>query len=151
MPSPTSQQALARAAVGKGVRHGFSVPSPATEALPSAAMIFPDLPPLPVPDIQDTLSELKNNYQNSLQDAVITSEETTDQENESDPSFNMYHFLRRDSSLVDLAMLVSNVEPETMVSMEPTPVNELRNSTLSFVDFPHPDIDPSVNNDEPEE
>lgn len=151
MPSSTSHQALARAAVGKGVRHGFSVPSSATEALSSASMIFPDSPPLPVPDLQDSLSELTNNYRNSLQNAVKSTEDTKDQENESDPSFDMYHFLRRDSSLVDLAMLVSTVEPENMGSVEPTPVNEMRNSTLSFVDFPHQDFDPSINNDESEE
>lgn len=114
-------------------------------------MAFPDPPPLPLPDIQDSLSELTNNYRNSLQNAVITAEETKDQGDESDPSFTMYHFLRRDSSLVDLAMLVSNVEPENMGSIEPTPVNEMRNSTISFVDFPHEDFDPSINNDEFEE
>lgn len=134
MPSSSSHQELARTAVGKGVRHGYSVPSSVTAALPPEAIIFP---PLQIPDIQDSLSELHNNYRNSLHN------ETKDQSDEIDPSFNIYHFLRRDSSLVDLAMLVPNEELENMGSVEPTPVNEMRNSTATFVDFPHQDFDPS--------
>lgn len=137
MPSSTSHQELARAAVGKGVRHGYSAPSSATAALPLETTTFQDPPPLQIPDIQDSLSELTNNYRNSLQN------ETMGLSDEIDPSFNMYHFLRRDSSLVDLAMLVPNEELENMGSVEPTPVNEMRNSTATFVDFPHQDFDPS--------
>jgi hypothetical protein len=114
-------------------------------------MTFPDLPPLQIPDIQDSLSELTNNYRNSLQNAGRPAEKSNDQSDEIDPSFNMYHFLRRDSSLVDLAMLVPYEELVNMGSVEPTPVNEMRNSTMTFVDLPHQVYDPSITNRESEE
>jgi hypothetical protein len=152
--SSSSQQALAQAAVGKGVRHGFAVPAStshesATAALASASMIFPDPPQLELPDFQDSLSELTNNYRNSLQDAESSGDypgksanEMNEQTNESDPSFQMYNFLSRDSSLVDLAMLIpttnldSNEQLSEQTSVEPTPVNEMANTMMPFVDFP---------------
>eukprot|EP00544_Gedaniella_sp_CCMP2646_P015033 CAMPEP_0202485252 /NCGR_PEP_ID=MMETSP1361-20130828/4135_1 /ASSEMBLY_ACC=CAM_ASM_000849 /TAXON_ID=210615 /ORGANISM="Staurosira complex sp., Strain CCMP2646" /LENGTH=433 /DNA_ID=CAMNT_0049114105 /DNA_START=236 /DNA_END=1537 /DNA_ORIENTATION=+ len=144
--SSSSQQELARAAVGRGVRHGF-LPSAsagsATEALASSSMIFPDPPQLGLPDLQDSLSELTSNYQNSLQDAGANSAEqgsdgSASQHSGIDPFFQMYNFLSRDSSLVDLAMLVpTNAdEAETSASVDPTPVNEMSSSNIPFLDFP---------------
>lgn len=159
----SSQQELARAAVGKGVRHGF-MPSvatsagSATEALASASMFFPDPPNLGLPDIQDSLSELTNNYRNSLQaanepqanESTKSSEEGENQLN--DPSFQMYNFLSRDSSLVDLAMLVptangaeASSDQNSAASVEPTPVNEMRASSMPFLDF---GIEPPDDKDE---
>jgi len=162
--SSSSQQELARAAVGKGVRHGFlpssaAAAGSATEALASASMIFPDPPHLELPDIQDSLSELTNNYRNSLQDAEYqtsqSSEEAKAQSGERDPSFQMYNFLSRDSSLVDLAMLVPTTnadaaasEAGTVAPVEPTPVNELSNNVLPFLDFPG--MESPTDEDEPE-
>lgn len=153
--SSSSQQELARAAVGRGVRHGFissSTPAgSATEALASASMIFPDPPHLGLPGLQDSLSELTNNYHNSLQQVESSGADqagkTTGAEEaktEADPSFQMYNFLSRDSSLVDLAMLVPTTttgaeapvtEPEQPVSVEPTPVNEMSGTVMPFLDF----------------
>lgn len=144
--SSSSQQELARAAVGRGVRHGF-LPSAsagsATEALASSSMIFPDPPQLGLPDLQDSLTELTSNYQNSLQDAGANSADqegsdgSASQHSGIDPSFQMYNFLSRDSSLVDLAMLVpTNADDaETSASVDPTPVNEMSSSNIPFLDF----------------
>lgn len=158
--SSSSQQELARAAVGKGVRHGLVPPAAsagsATEALASASMIFPDPPQLGLPDLENSLSELTNNYHNSLQDSELDhpgrgADGTTTQSSESDPSFQMYNFLSRDSSLVDLAMLIPTTNAdeadvaESSAAMEPTPVNELSASAMSFLDFPG--MDPSNETD----
>ena len=67
-----------------------------------------------------------------------------------DPSFQMYNFLSRDSSLVDLAMLVPTnadeaAEAETSASVDPTPVNEMNASNIPFLDFPG--MDPSNTTD----
>lgn len=113
-------------------------------------MIFPDPPSLGFPGVEESLSELTNNYRNSLENAVaparsLPDASTEETKSEKDPSFQMYNFLSRDSSLVDLAMLVpvTNTEdapaepdPAASDSIDPTPVNELRESTIPFLDFP---------------
>ena len=152
--SSRSQQELAQSAVGKGVRHGLAVPvseaaGSATEALASASMIFPDPPQLGFPDLQDSLSELTNNFRNSLQGAESLAnhpgepaDETTDQANELDPAFQMYNFLSRDSSLVDLAMLMPMTNADAteqqpdQTSVEPTSLSEMADTMMPFVDFP---------------
>jgi SHS2 domain-containing protein len=106
-------------------------------------MIFPDPPQLGLPDLQDSLTELTSNYQNSLQDAGANSadqegsDRSASQHSGIDPSFQMYNFLSRDSSLVDLAMLVpTNADDaETSASVDPTPVNEMSSSNIPFLDF----------------
>jgi hypothetical protein len=142
-PANGSHIALAQRAVGKGIRHGFSTtgapPQPntkdakegaaATEALASAAPPFTFQDPHQLGmDIQNSLSELSNNFKNSLKQAPVT---------ESSVSPSPYGMLSRNSSLVDLAML----DP-----LEPTPVSELQDTCdpvlMSFVDFPQIDLDP---------
>ena len=74
-------------------------------------------------DMQSSLSELSNNFKNSLRDDGPQDEQ----------GFGM---LSRDSSLVDLAMLDT---------VEPTPVSEFKETSdpnfMSFVDFPHQEFD----------
>ena len=132
-PSNNSHMALARSVVGKGIRHGYSsaaasfakssasaVTVVATEATATAtATATPNFtfqePDQLGMDMQSSLSELSNNFKNSLRDGQ--------------QSFGM---LSRDSSLVDLAMLDS---------VEPTPVSEMKGTSdhhfMQFVDFPH--------------
>jgi hypothetical protein len=114
-------------------------------------MIFPDPPHLGFPGIEESLNELTNNYRNSLQNNEASlpaypgsnsTEEAKAQSGEVDPSFQMYNFLSRDSSLVDLAMLVPSTNLESTVAetataapVEPTPVNELSASAMPFLDF----------------
>jgi hypothetical protein len=114
-------------------------------------MIFPDPPQLGFQGIEESLNELTNNYRNSLENNEASlpahpgrnsAEEAEAQSGEVDQSFQMYNFLSRDSSLVDLAMLVpsTNVEStgaETVpaASVEPTPVNEMSASAMPFLDF----------------
>lgn len=161
--SSSSQQEVARAAVGKGVRHGFMASSStgATDALASASMIFPDPPNLGFPAVEDSLSELTNNYRNSLQSAVSSMHNQQDESGSSeeskeqrDPSFQMYNFLSRDSSLVDLAMLVPATNADTTAAetdaeppesdVDPTPVNELGNSSMPLLDFSGMDQAPAA-------
>ena len=125
-PINNSHMALARSVVGKGIRHGYSsvaasiakssantVSVVATEAVVTPNFTFQEPDQLGM-DMQSSLSELSNNFKNSLRDGQ--------------QGFGM---LSRDSSLVDLAMLDS---------VEPTPVSEMKGTSdhfMPFVDFPH--------------
>lgn len=147
LPAASDHKALARAAAGKGVRHGYvaaTLPVPpaagtesssegATGALASVpSMSFQDIPQLGNVDIQASLSELTNNYRNSLGEAAPGGQE---QANSLEGSIG---FLSRESSLLNLAML------PMIDSVEPTPVSELQNSMMPFVDFPNQEMDPSL-------
>lgn len=145
-PANGSHIALAQRAVGKGIRHRFSstvaLPTPqpstkdATEGVVATAALASAAPPFTFQDphqlgmdIQNSLSELSNNFKNSLKEAPAAVEAVC----ASPQGFGM---LSRNSSLVDLAML----HP-----VEPTPVSELQNTCdpvfMSFVDFPHSDLE----------
>jgi hypothetical protein len=110
---------LARRAIGRGIRHGLSG-SNVPNLLPPVPM--PLLPPVPMPRLPpstsaaNSLSELTNNYQNSLKDDVVTE----DSDDNPTPLSQMQRgmsctfdggmldstgFLSRNSSLIDLAML----------------------------------------------
>lgn len=162
-PSNGSHLALAQRAVGKGIRHSFSCgpqppqqhqqPQPPQQQQPSTKetikqepvaaaaagldattpqFTFQDPHQLGM-DIQNSLSELSNNFKNSLKD-VPAPVATAEEDEAASRGFGM---LSRNSSLVDLAML----HP-----VEPTPVSELQHTydpvLMSFVDFPHNDLDP---------
>jgi hypothetical protein len=136
-----SQKALARVAVGKGVRHGFV---PNRNIAPASVVQTTSQPPtivVPSP-VQESLNALTNNYRNSineLQKAVpggflgdlhnaATSHNTGDE-----GSTNCLAYvpgsLRRDDSLVDLAMIP--------LAEDGTETNAAVDSTgFSFVDFP---------------
>ncbi|KAI2513393.1 hypothetical protein MHU86_867 [Fragilaria crotonensis] len=132
VPANNSHIALARSAVGRGIRHGYasiagkSLAAPPkkenTTTVSTISSATPDFtfkdPHQLGMDVQTSLSELSNNFKNSLRNAP--------------DDMQCYQMLSRDSSLVDLAML----DP-----IEPTPVSEMQGTGdphfLSFVDFPN--------------
>jgi hypothetical protein len=82
--------------------------------------------------IEKSLSELQNNFRNSL--------------NEHGQSTDDLSKLKRVSSLVDLAMIPS------LNSIEPTPVYQMTTTSenlMSFVDFPSGEFDPKQCGDLP--
>lgn len=143
-----AHQALARRAVGKGIRHGFG--GPAVAVPPQTATTTAKLPPSS--SAADTLSALASNYQNSL---LNSNNDNEGLESDDDPTplsqmqgrSGTYYdtpaaysgFLSRNSSLVDLAMIA--------------PVDEGLDDFLTetadaargfgFVDFPNPEVHPS--------
>jgi hypothetical protein len=145
MNPPQSQQALARVAVGKGIKHSFSLPQQNSAV---------KLPPLVVPNTsnssvaestQASLSALQSNFQNSLQDSQSQGAESTtqardaynNQESETSSGF-IPGTLRRDDSLVDLAMIPMLDDSD--------PIQDIEGSHgLTFVDFPWQD--PTSNSD----
>jgi len=132
-----SQIALAKTAVGKGIKHGYTKGPPIPSQLHEVSSFeqkkeenplftFQDPHQLGM-DVQSSLSELTSNFQNSLLDKEGGGEEDH-------PS----GMLSRNSSLVDLAML----HP-----VEPTPVSEMKVKSepdfMTFVDFPSQEMKPS--------
>lgn len=104
-----SQQDLARVAVGRGIRHSFTVQKTVSStSVPPLPTATPN-PLLPQPGQTSALSALQNNFRNSLQDFM--SDETTGAEltSNSEASSSLIQYtpgsLRRDDSLVDLAMI----------------------------------------------
>jgi len=156
-----SHQALAKAAVGRGIRHGYSASgasmtasrpvgtgplqadasaanqSNATAALDAATFTFPDHS-----GAEDSLTQLANNYRNSLND--LTSQDfgsdadptPLDQIRDRSSGSGFTGFLSRDSSLIDLAMI-----PSVDDALQPS-TDTSRNFGLSFVDFPNPEMYP---------
>jgi hypothetical protein len=142
MNPPQSQQALARVAVGKGIRHSFNIPQQKSAA---------KHPPLVVPNASNSsvaestlasLSALQNNFQNSLQNSQNEGAESTthgmgasnNQEAETSETSNGFipGTLRRDDSLVDLAMIPLLDDSD--------PIQDIEGSHgLTFVDFPWQD------------
>lgn len=136
-PKGSSQQAIAQAAVGRGIRHSIKqggavaqieLPPAVTELVPS-----PLAPPTTTnysmsTGVQDSLSQLANNYQNSIGDLPDLPDQP-DYLNDPFPSL-----LSRNSSLIDLAMIPAFDENE------PLPTGP----GMNFVDFPQPEVDPSM-------
>jgi len=134
--SKQSQQALARVAVGKGIRHSFSMP----QSKDSVA-VRPTATPNPLTagsPVQDSLSQLQSNYKNSLQDLAAQEKSTalpdsTVSSRQPSSSLNPYvpGSMRRDDSLVDLAM-IPMIDGGTQENM-------FASNGLTFVDFPWQD------------
>lgn len=150
-----SQKALARVAVGKGIRHGF-IPQlqPATSSINRTATTSSPQVVVPSP-VQASLNALTNNFKNSLQglqsseQQQVTIESDCNQlptDNISDQVVGSYQSgssstltaqnigyipgsLRRDDSLVDLAMI-----PIVENGMEGA--DAACSTGFSFVDFP---------------
>jgi hypothetical protein len=148
----TGHQALARQAVGKGIRHGFAV-SAVQPAQPRSTQ-----------ELDQSLSELASNYRRSFvqqqnstaSDAALAaaaaeaaaaaddlgsdSDPTplSQMQQERDESFT--GFLSRNSSLIDLAMIAPVDDEET--SDVATSASNATNR-FGFVDFPNPEVDPS--------
>merc|ERR1711939_104884 len=126
-----SQMAIARVAVGKGIRHSFSHPGMKKSLhrpQPKRQESFSTSPSTSIP-VQASLSVLESNYKHSL---GVQPSETPNPLQPAAPS-NVYvpGSLRRDDSLVDLAMI-------------PIVDEGLQSSTsdlagLAFIDFPWQD------------
>merc|ERR1712232_882913 len=132
-----SQQALARVAVGKGIRHNFSLPKKDSSILPSKSPVeTKSNTSVSQTPVQAGLSALTSNFQNSLQKSTETSQQKTDISEQ--PSLTSLSYvpgsLRRDDSLVDLAMIpmVENTSSQTDANLD---------TGLTFIDFPW---DPSI-------
>ena len=148
-----TQQALARRAVGRGVRHGFASSSATTSSNlttrsasssiktslgAGAAVKFFE------PSKTDNLSQLAINYRNVLNEERSSGSQGQD---ETDPTplsemrgqnnLDFFDgFLSRNSSLVDLAMIAPVDDDEPGLS-------DLVNDGFGFVDFPNPEVHPA--------
>ena len=133
-PPNESQKEIARGAVGKGIRHSFS---------------FNGMKPAPLPPrpganengsdsvVQAGLSALKNNFESSFNSGTREGQASTQ------PAPNSMSYvpgsLRRDDSLVDLAMI-------PLVEDAPVSEPEFLSSSagLNFIDFPWQDPNASA-------
>lgn len=162
-PAPTStrkpqssgsvtHQALARQAVGRGVRHGFAsaAAAPPESAAPhqiaSLAQRGYTSTSAAAAAVSDSLSQLETNYRNVLNEgataaaAADSHDPTPLSQMRSGSNFESGEFagfLSRNSSLVDLAM-IAPVDEEF-----PAPSSESNAQGFSFVDFPNPEVFPS--------
>lgn len=156
-PADGSQQAIARSAIGRGVRHSFGlgttdlnsstavesqsilkeeVRSDTTDSNSSTDVGSQSIPKEDVSSdtnfviprhVEDSLSQLTSNYQSSLAGNNPTVEQQGS--NNGFPSL-----LSRNSSLIDLAMLPNYEEGDNALTDMPG---------FNFVDFPQPELDPS--------
>ena len=147
-PPNKSQQELARVAVGKGIRHGFSLASSSKPAPLPTRPINPSVPPpqrqqltnsqnssrasLSV-GVQEGLSALESNYMSSLSASHPGGNDSmSGSGNPNMPSLSDAYFpgsLRHNDSLVDLAMIPyledSNEQSDSL--------------PFAFIDFPWQD------------
>ena len=134
----SSFKALARTAVGKGIRHGYtaadchrvgprkSVPSMDTSSEVSKSVdASQQSTPKQPPAMNDPLSQLASNYRNSLMEIRDNDQLTSS------------GLLSRDSSLLDLAMI-----PDVDDGAPPAPETSDINPGFTFVDFPNPEVQP---------
>lgn len=128
-PASSSQLALARTAVGRGIRHQVILSSKSTPV--------EEGPRDPDPLLQhrcDSLSQLASSYQHTLKEH--RSEDDARAQHE-----QFLGHLSRDSSLVDLAMIPSLEDAE---SFHPESGMSTKDECgWGFVDFPYPELDPS--------
>ncbi|GAX24688.1 hypothetical protein FisN_4Hh246 [Fistulifera solaris] len=130
-PASSSQLALARSAVGRGIRHGITLSSKSTPVTDAAQVPDPLLQ-----QRSDSLSQLASNYQHSLDEYRSHGDVRSDNE----------HYegrLSRDSSLVDLAMIPSLDDVGAYQHESTTSTKD--EFGWGFVDFPYPELDPSSN------
>jgi hypothetical protein len=157
-----AHQALARTAVGRGIRHGYSLnagshpgsqpgrlaqnnnASQGNVAAAPAPFEFPDQ----MPSANDSLSQLTSNYRNSLNDMSAQSLENDDEtmptplDQMRDPNAAGFggFLLSRNSSLVDLAMIPNVDDPDDQQT-------DFRSFGMNFVDFPNPEVYPTSGNE----
>jgi hypothetical protein len=122
-----TQQALARVAVGKGIRHGFTLPQSKNSSImppPSAASESP---------VEASLSALTNNFRNSLGGITTASDQDRSQDRAiARMAAYIPGSLSRDDSLVDLAMIPMIEEGDQSIAATST-------GPYTFVDFPWQD------------
>ncbi|CAJ1969148.1 unnamed protein product [Cylindrotheca closterium] len=126
-----TQQAIARVAVGRGIRHGFSLPGgqpKESRPLPATVSSTSALAPSPV---ESNLTALQTNFQTSLQQDINSTNPPTSHPVtiSSTPSGGLAYVpgsLRRDDSLVDLAM----------IPMGESSLTNDQGGAMPFIDFP---------------
>jgi hypothetical protein len=129
-----TQQALARVAVGKGIRHGFTLPQTKNSSiLPQEKTPRISNPSAAESPVEASLSALTNNFRNSLEGLTTP----TDQDRSQDRAIaRMAAYipgsLSRDDSLVDLAMIPMVEEGDQSIPVPST-------GPYTFVDFPWQD------------
>ena len=126
IPPQSQQQAIARVAVGRGIRHGYTAPA----TLSHSSTPNPLAPKTPV---EASLSALTSNYHSSLQNLSRLDAEVGAQGQRilNDSNYDYVPgTLSRDDSLVDLAMIPLLDESEPV---QPLPQGS---NGLTFVDFP---------------
>lgn len=136
----TQQQALAQVAVGRGIRHGYTVQKATGDSNPRQVVAIAPAPIATKSPVEASLSALQNNYHNSLQNLSRLDAEENAQghlqylRSSSMSLSNTTPFipgsLSRDDSLVDLAMIPQFDETE------PIPGLPEGSNALTFVDFP---------------
>lgn len=169
----SSQEDIARSAVGKGIRYSFeareramslSAAGPATAAVDASHSMTgaPRSLSTTVSYPEASLNELENNFRNSLKEARAESTSSSaqpDSDVDPTPLSQMRHnnvspfnsgvltgFLSRNSSLIDLAM-IPDVEDTAQPARQTDAIEY--DPALSFVDFPHPEVDPSSSTNQP--
>ena len=126
-----SYQAVAKAAVGRGIRHSFMSRASAP-ALTSQ--------PVQKNSSQDSLSQLASNYQNSLNDHPAVGATTGGIDSDPTPLSQMEDssdasgYFGRDSYLLELAM-IPELDESGADGASPT-------DGFSFIDFPNPEVRP---------
>ena len=151
-----SHHAVAQAAVGRGIRHGVgrSQVQVSTRSGLLSQTVPVDVPSSepevkPAATVANPLSQLATNFQNSLNDLVsvdaVPQEPAVSTTTISDQALFPGGFLRRDDSLVDLAMIpvVENSEvPGELLQVGTNKEEATEDVGLCFIDFPNPDIFP---------
>ena len=156
--SASTQQAIAKAAVGRGIRHSLGNDASASTAMSAAretelqqahnaSLVTKTAFYIPA-GVEDSLSQLASNYQNSLAETPLPEQSISHQ------SQHEYHeptqdqvatmafndpfpsLLSRNSSLIDLAM-IPNLDGGDE-NGDIVPIVE----GMGFVDFPQPEVDP---------
>ena len=141
--SQSQQQALARVAVGRGIRHSYNYTQkkPASNAV-SQPLVKPEQIPSVDTSTQASLSALQSNFQSSLQASQDAGQLSQGKDlNDQTACESQEYFpgmLRRDDSLVDLAMIP--------LFDESAEVDQVQGSQgLTFIDFPWQEPNSSTN------
>lgn len=150
---------IAKSAVGKGVTHQYH-PSSSSSSNVSNNLInngiptdssnrFTFLDPSQLGmGIESCLSELKNNFRNSLNEAAKMDEaknNTDNIENSSSSFFPQFSSLTRESSLVDLAIIPSLHTTQSQANFFSSAMNDKTLESdygMTFIDFPE-GVDPN--------
>lgn len=167
MAKTSPHHAVAQAAVGRGIRHTvgrvFQIVRPlCASASQSSSSLVTSLPSAELLGLEATsdqkvpsasesnpLSQLTTNFKNSLNDMESTDAGNQSASQTKDESFdNMLFpggFLKRDDSLVDLAMIAPVENSENQDGWDQSGkqyCQENEDVGFSFIDFPNPDIFP---------
>jgi hypothetical protein len=155
---------IAKAAVGKGVTHQYQ-PSSSNASKVSNNVLNNNLINNGIPTdssnrftfldpsqlgmgIESCLSELKNNFRNSLNEAAKADEakNTDSNENGSLSYFPQFSSLTRESSLVDLAIIPSLHTTQSQANLFSSAMNDKTLESeygMTFIDFPNDGVDPN--------